>query len=495
MIIIKNRTVLVPQNDRYIGTAFDTNSEIRQIQIERVSSNGVDLAALNFFASIILPDSNKDEVLLEKEIQDNYIILTWNITAGHIHIPGTVFLSFRGSDVGGTVRWSCNKAAFYVGDYENTPIAPEGLTVLQQLETKVLDLIRAVSKGIESLQQFKSEITESFKKKTEELIQHIDTKLTQALGDFTEAMNHLFKTLNEQYESFNAREEEAFFQRKTFFNQKMTEWKKTFNDFKEDLRLIFKQLKDDIERETNAWYNRWHEKVQEMQALLDSIREKLANGELKGKDGKDGKDATVHTITGEYSFQVNNEGHLILTRDNGQVIDLGQIQNSTIKIATADEVGLVKPGWSLQVDNKGNLNLKQSGFNVHEMLCVQKADKIKTTTIKSSLIDLFNDSGYAEQLNNLAPGWHFVNGGRGAGTNTYTESIGNIVVQVEKCKCTEIAGGPSDKATFIRQTIYFLSAEHTAWQPLIYTRYSVFSKTGEWSFTNFAKVTTDHGDD
>lgn len=135
MIVVKNRVMLVPLDERYIGTTYDTESENRQFQIRRFAQNGVDLSALTFRLDLKYANGSTDTVVLEKEIADYTITLTWEITTSQMQVPGTLFIQMRAVDDEATVKWSSFEAAMYVSRHINTPGSYTGdLTEIEQME-------------------------------------------------------------------------------------------------------------------------------------------------------------------------------------------------------------------------------------------------------------------------------------------------------------------------------------------------------------------------
>ena len=138
MIIIRGREPIIPQSERQIGTNYDANSENRQFQIKRFSSNGVDLAALDFKLNLEYADRTLDTCLLDAVVDDENITLNWEIPASCVQQKGTVWASVRGHDANGTVKWATNRCHFYVGGTVDSPGASSGqLTELEQLEARI----------------------------------------------------------------------------------------------------------------------------------------------------------------------------------------------------------------------------------------------------------------------------------------------------------------------------------------------------------------------
>lgn len=135
MIIVKNRELLIPNNERYIGTTYDTETENRIFQVPRYSQRGVDLAALTFRLDIQYANESYDTIVLDKEIGEAFVILIWRITSATLQVPGTMYIGLRAVDDEATVKWSSFSAAMYVERHLNTPgNYGGGLTEIEQME-------------------------------------------------------------------------------------------------------------------------------------------------------------------------------------------------------------------------------------------------------------------------------------------------------------------------------------------------------------------------
>lgn len=136
MIIVRNRELLIPQAEQYIGTTYDENADNRQFLIDRVTPGGVDLANLVFTLDIEYSNGVKNSVAMTKEIQDEKVVLTWPITSSQLQITGTAFINLRAvNNVDGKVKWASFKAPVYIEDTIYTPGHYTGdLTELEQLE-------------------------------------------------------------------------------------------------------------------------------------------------------------------------------------------------------------------------------------------------------------------------------------------------------------------------------------------------------------------------
>lgn len=139
MILVKNRELLFSNREQYIGTPYDNNSEIRIFSIDRMIPGGVDISALSFRLDLKYAKNNQlDTCLLDKQITDEKILLTWTIVNSILQVKGPVFINIRATDGSGTVKWSSFQAVVYVEDSINTPGNYTGkLTELEQLEKRI----------------------------------------------------------------------------------------------------------------------------------------------------------------------------------------------------------------------------------------------------------------------------------------------------------------------------------------------------------------------
>ena len=149
MITVKGRDLIIPVNERQIGTTYDNNAETRRIRMER-APGGIDLAHLTYRLDLEYIKDIKDTCNLEKELQDDGIILVWTVPASCVAEAGTVWISVRGLDANGSIKWASNKGALYVYDTVNTPGTYSGsLTELEQLEANITGKMERIESGEE----------------------------------------------------------------------------------------------------------------------------------------------------------------------------------------------------------------------------------------------------------------------------------------------------------------------------------------------------------
>lgn len=160
MIEVRNRELIIPKSEVYIGTAGDNNSENRLFRIPRYIPNGVDLAALSFRLDLENRNGQPNTAELEKEVIEEHIILKWNIIQNDVSVSGTLFVNIRATDYQGTVKWNSFKGAFYVEPVINTAEKYTGkLSEMEQMEfridekTRILDANEDVRQTQEEARQ------------------------------------------------------------------------------------------------------------------------------------------------------------------------------------------------------------------------------------------------------------------------------------------------------------------------------------------------------
>ena len=140
MIIVKGRELLIPENERYIGTTYDDNSTVRTFRIPRFHEDGMDKSQLDFYVIINYDDgSDPDAVGVVKAVNDDYIVLEWDVGEDITEHSGCLYLWVRGFDHTGTVRWSSFPGVFYI---ETSGTEPSDLSDLEERISEEDKLIR-----------------------------------------------------------------------------------------------------------------------------------------------------------------------------------------------------------------------------------------------------------------------------------------------------------------------------------------------------------------
>ncbi len=153
MITVKGRELIIPLPERQIGTDYDDQAEVRRFRINRFNPGGIDLSHLDFRVDLRYAGDVYDSCLLGKEVDEESITLTWQIPHACVSRKGTVWVSVRGRDINGTVRWATNEGALYVEAAVNTPEHFGGLSELEQLEILVEQAVTACNGAVESAEK------------------------------------------------------------------------------------------------------------------------------------------------------------------------------------------------------------------------------------------------------------------------------------------------------------------------------------------------------
>lgn len=150
MITVRGRELIIPRLEQQIGTDYDNNAEVRHIRIDRVTSRGIDIANLNYRLDLEYANHVLDTCLLDVEVQEGYILLTWTIPDTCVTHPGTVWIAVRAYDDNGTIRWATNRGAVYAQSTVNTPgnVSDSQLSEMEQIEVRYENLQREVEASL-----------------------------------------------------------------------------------------------------------------------------------------------------------------------------------------------------------------------------------------------------------------------------------------------------------------------------------------------------------
>ena len=137
MISVIGKQLIFPNEEqRFI--LGDTGSTSRTFLLPKYDADRVDLSGLTFRLDLEYKDGTKNTALLEKSVQEEKITLLWNVIANDFKDAGTSFVSIRGFDSVGLVRWNSAKAPVYVEGAVDTPGVYDGnLSELEQLESSI----------------------------------------------------------------------------------------------------------------------------------------------------------------------------------------------------------------------------------------------------------------------------------------------------------------------------------------------------------------------
>lgn len=148
MISIVGRKMVVPDDERFIGCVDDNGVERREFCLDRIASNGVDLAQLAYRIDLEFEDGTTDIACLDKEVDEEHIHLYWDIISSNIK-EGNIVAQMRGMGTDGVVRFRTIPAHFRAaGKLDATERDPEPyLSEFEKMEAKFDELIRQVESG------------------------------------------------------------------------------------------------------------------------------------------------------------------------------------------------------------------------------------------------------------------------------------------------------------------------------------------------------------
>lgn len=149
MIIVKNKKLLIPTNDRYIAADYDAATGIRQFQIDRYSTNETDLAGLTPSLHIEYEDGATNVADLEMEVGDQYLTLTLTIPASVASHVGTMFVAIKMTNSQGAVRWATTRDWFYVEKSGITVTPSTGVSVFEQMQARANEAMQRHTAAVE----------------------------------------------------------------------------------------------------------------------------------------------------------------------------------------------------------------------------------------------------------------------------------------------------------------------------------------------------------
>lgn len=144
MIQIKRRQMIIPKDEKYIGTVNDANVEARTFRIDRYTETRADLSAHTFKLLTEDEKGKKTTVYLDKMVTDEFIDITWTITGEELGTAGVLFAQIKAFDDAGMVRWNSFKAEFLITENLLESEGGGTLTDFERLEAKVNKAIEEI---------------------------------------------------------------------------------------------------------------------------------------------------------------------------------------------------------------------------------------------------------------------------------------------------------------------------------------------------------------
>lgn len=138
MIKVRNKVLVIPENELTIAAVGDKGSVNRVFQIPRVQPDGVDLANMLFKLNILYLDTDtKDRDDLVKAISDDFVTLTWTISSVTSSHEGNAYIQVCAMTDTGSMRWLSYQAAVYIESSIETEKTTIALSELENLEKEI----------------------------------------------------------------------------------------------------------------------------------------------------------------------------------------------------------------------------------------------------------------------------------------------------------------------------------------------------------------------
>ena len=145
MITIVDRKLLVPEDERLLGTGNDNGIERREFRLNRYASNGLDLSTLTFRADSEFEDGETNISRLTLRYDDKFVYLQWDITNADLK-AGNVSVQIRGTADGNTIRFHSLPGYFYCGEnIQASERIPGYVSEFEQMEADIQALIQTVT--------------------------------------------------------------------------------------------------------------------------------------------------------------------------------------------------------------------------------------------------------------------------------------------------------------------------------------------------------------
>ena len=120
MIYIKNRQMIIPPEERILGTEGDEGAASRTFSIPRYNLNEIDLSGLIFTLEMKYISGAKNTTAFEdKIVSDDDIRMTWLIRENDMQEVGTVLINIKATDLSGAIKWRSQVGVFYISDAPN----------------------------------------------------------------------------------------------------------------------------------------------------------------------------------------------------------------------------------------------------------------------------------------------------------------------------------------------------------------------------------------
>lgn len=187
MIEIRNRDLIIPKSDEFIGVAGDNKVEVRQFVITDPKLFSFD------FKLDVQQGENKNIIDLDKTVETDKIILSWTIKKEHIPNNGILYAQLRAFSDNEEI-WHSKKDNFRIGgrigatDYFPSPL-PSEFEEMEQRITQAKNEVEADRKEVADNTQTVADNLETVLEKTAEALQSAADALVSEQNAHTSAVN------------------------------------------------------------------------------------------------------------------------------------------------------------------------------------------------------------------------------------------------------------------------------------------------------------------
>ena len=150
MITICDRKLLIPGNEKLLGTGNDNGIERRTFRIARYASNELDMSTLTYRIDLEFEEGETNISLLSASYDEDFVYLQWDVVNADL-MPGNIKAQVRGSAEDNTVRFYSLPGYFQCADnISASERLPGYASGLEQLEAQVDGLIQKVEEKLEN---------------------------------------------------------------------------------------------------------------------------------------------------------------------------------------------------------------------------------------------------------------------------------------------------------------------------------------------------------
>lgn len=153
MITICDRKLLIPDNEKLLGTGNDNGVERRVFRIARYASNEFDMSTLTYRIDLEFEEGETNISLLAASYDESFVYLQWDVANADL-MPGTIKAQVRGSAEDNTVRFYSLPGYFQCADnISASERLPGYVSEFEQMEAAIDEQLQAAKEEISELSQ------------------------------------------------------------------------------------------------------------------------------------------------------------------------------------------------------------------------------------------------------------------------------------------------------------------------------------------------------